>query len=247
MIFFPEKDFYETPEDYDCVYENVYLQAEDGVPLFGWFLTAAGPAAKGTLLFTHGNAGNISSRLYKATGWIKRGFSVFLIDYRGYGKSGGTVQNSKDILRDAQAGLKWLREEKKLPLSEIILYGESLGTYPAIRLGAENRVLSVVLEAPFTSFLDLAGIHYPYVPKALMRDFEFENEKYVSDLQSPVFILHGKQDEICPYTMSETLFQKAPEPKELFCVRSGTHNDLAASAGEDFWRRPCEFLMRNKK
>ena len=246
MIFFPEKAFYETPEDYGYTYENVDFQTEDGVRLFGWFLAAKG-TEKGTLLFTHGNAGNISHRLSKVKGWVERGFSVFLIDYRGYGKSQGEIQNSEDILKDARAGLKWLHEGKKTPLSEIVLYGESLGTYPAIRLGTEQTVLAVILEAPFISFVALAGVHYPYVPKSLMKGFEFDNEKYISNFKSPVFMLHGTQDEICPYSMAEKLFEKAPEPKEFFSIPNGTHNDLPLNAGEDFWERPYEFILRNKK
>lgn len=246
MIFFPEKGFYEKPGNYGYAYENVHFQTEDGVALFGWFLNAKGPA-RGTLLLTHGNAGNISHRLYKVKGWIERGFSVFLIDYRGYGQSQGTIRNSEDILRDARAGLKWLREEKKIPLSEVVLYGESLGSYPVIRLGAEHPVLAVVLEAPFTSFLDLAAVHYPYVPKVLLKGFEFDNLKSISSLKSPIFILHGTQDEICPYSLSQALFKKALEPKEFFAVHGGNHNDLPLSAGEDFWERPYQFVMKNKR
>ena len=245
MIFFPEETFYEQPEDYGYAYENVRVETADGVNLFGWFLHAKAPE-QGALLFLHGNAGNISNRLSKVKGWVDGGFSVFLIDYRGYGKSEGKINRSEDIVLDAQAGLQWLREEKKKPLSEIILYGESLGSYPAVRLGTEHPVLALVLESSFTSFLDLGRIHYPYVPKVLLRRFEFENEKHIAAVRSPVFMLHGTEDEICPYSLSQQLFKKAPEPKEFFPIHGGNHNDLPLSAGKDFWRRPIEFILRNK-
>ncbi|MDP3919841.1 MAG: alpha/beta fold hydrolase [Candidatus Omnitrophota bacterium] len=244
MIFFPDKVFYETPAQYDLTSEDVVITTEDGVKIHGWFLDADQP--KGALLFLHGNAGNISGRVYKAQGWVERGFSVFLLDYRGYGKSEGEIKHEDDIYRDAKAGFNWLRESKKFPLSKIILYGESLGSNPAIRLGAENRVNSVVLEAPYTSFVDLAPIHYPVMPKPLSRmllkDFELSNTRHIESLKSPLFILHGTRDETCPYAMGEELFDKAPEPKGFFSVTNGAHNDLPMTAGRDYWDKPAEFV-----
>lgn len=242
MIFFPEKTFYEKPADYGLIAEEVALQTEDGVSLHGWYLPA--PENKATLLFFHGNAGNISGRLFKADGWVRRGYSVFLIDYRGYGQSEGRIQHQDDVIRDADAAFNWLQQEKKVPLSKIILYGESLGTYPAIRLGGENSVAAVILEAPFTSFVDLGKLHYPVVPSALIRDFAFPNEDFIQTLKAPLFILHGMEDEICPYSMAGELFEKAPLPKEFFSIADGMHNDLPYKAGDDYWNRPASFLEK---
>ena len=246
LMFFPEKTFYEKPQDYGYAFEDVGLATHDGVRLHGWFLKASG-AERGALLFFHGNAGNISNRLFKMRGWIDRGFSVFLVDYRGYGKSEGKIHEQQDILADAQAAFQWMTEAQKFSVSRIILYGESLGTHPAIRLGAEHKAAAVILEAPFTSFLKLARIHYPFVPEVLIRDFEFSNEKYIPALKAPLFILHGTQDEICPYEMAGELFEKAPNPKDFFSVPHGQHNDLPVAAGEDFWERPFQFVSRYLK
>ena len=242
LIFFPEKTFYEKPEDYHFSYEDVQIRVEDKIVLHAWYLKA--PVEKGVLLFFHGNAGNISSRLFKVKGWIRRGFSVLLIDYRGYGKSTGKIEHGEDILKDAEAAWDWLRNQKNIPVSKIILYGESLGTHPAIRLGNQEKAGGVILEAPFTSFFDLANLHYPLVPKELIREFEFPNDQYIGGLKAPLFILHGTQDEICPYSMAGELFEKAPEPKAFFSIPGGTHNDLPIRAGEDFWEKPYEFITR---
>lgn len=246
MIFFPEKTLYEKPEDYGFQYEEVTMTTQDKVEIFGWYVQADSKAGeKGVLLFFHGNAGNISNRLYKIKGWVERGFSVFLVDYRGYGRSKGSIKHSNDVLKDANAALDWLTEEKKKSLPEIILYGESLGSYPATFLGSENPVAAVILEAPFTSLYEVAKTHYSFVVKPLMQNFEFSNVESVENLKAPLFILHGNQDEICPYAMAGELFERAPEPKGFLSIPNGMHNDLPAIAGDDFWQKPYEFVMNN--
>ena len=242
MIFFPDRTFYEKPADYGFDWEDASFQTADGVHLHGWFLKS--PQPKGALLFFHGNAGNISHRLFKAKGWVERGFSVFLMDYRGYGQSEGEIEREGDLIKDAEAALDWLTAVKKIPLAQVVLYGESLGSAPAIRLGGEHAVGAVILEAPFTSFLDLARKHYPFVPALLLKDFQFSNIDRVSKLKAPLFILHGERDETCPYVMAGELFEKAPEPKGFFTIPNGMHNDLRMAADEDYWEKPAQFVTR---
>ncbi len=245
MIFFPDKTYYEKPESYGLQAEDVFLKTVDGVKIHGWWFEAEKP--QGALLFFHGNAGNISGRLEKAAGWVRRGFSVFLLDYRGYGRSEGSLQSGQDILRDAEAAYLWLTEKKQQPPERLFVYGESLGTYPAIRLAAERRVAAVLLEAPFTSFADLAGLHYAAIPSFLadqmLGDFRFPNIEYISAVKAPVYFIHGTQDETCAYAMGEKLFELAPEPKGFFSIPGGGHNDLPYAAGEDFWEKPVQFLQ----
>lgn len=244
MIFFPEKTFYEKPEDYGLDWEDVLLQTEDSVQLHSWYLKAKNP--KAVLLFFHGNAGNISGRLYKAKGWVARGFNVFLLDYRGYGQSQGSIQVGEDIVRDAKAALAWIREKSGFRDAKTILYGESIGSYPAIRLAAENEVGGVILEAPFTSFVDLAEIHYGMIPgkDMLLKDFQFSNQEWIDQVKAPIFILHGTNDEICPYEMSSELIDKIKSPKAFFSIPNGAHNDLPMKAGEDYWDKPHEFITK---
>ncbi len=246
MIFFPEKTFYEKPQDYGFTFEEVKIKTKDGrAELFGWYLPCTGETPKPALLFFHGNAGNIGNRLYKVKGWIERGFNVFLIDYRGYGKSTGTIEHQDDILQDAQSSLSWLCEKKGIPAAQIVLYGESLGSYPALCLGGQHAVAAVILEAPFSSLFDVAKTHYPFVMPFMMQNFQFQNMEQAPKLRAPLFILHGTEDEICPYAMAGELFEKAPEPKGFLTIPGGHHNDLPIAAGDDFYQKPYEFIAHN--
>ena len=106
LIFFPSKEYSQTPEDYGLAYENVQLKTEDGIQIAAWYLPARN--SKATIFLLHGNAGNIGDRLFKAAGWVKRGYSFFMLDYRSYGESSGKISGEDDLYRDAEAGLKWL-------------------------------------------------------------------------------------------------------------------------------------------
>lgn len=244
MIFFPQGTYDLIPEDLGLSYETVTLPLSHTTTLQNWFLPA--PEDKGTLLFLHGNAGNISDRLFKAKGWGECGYSVFLLDYRGYGKSTGKPRSENDILQDAREGWNWLTRKKKISPKKIILYGESIGSFPAIALASEHRARAVILEAPFTSFKDLAPRHYPWIPRLILdiilRDFEFSNISQIQALQTPLFIIHGTADEICSYEMGLKLYDKALVTKKFFPVKDGGHNDLPIKAGKAFWSEPQKFI-----
>lgn len=243
LIFFPEKTHYEKPRDYGFDAEDVEISLP-GAKLHGWFLKA--PDEKAVLYFLHGNAGNISHRLYKAKGWVERNISVFLLDYRGYGKSSGEINEGEDIVRDAEAGLDFLKS-RGYTMQQIIFYGESLGTYAMVRLSERHKAAAVVLEAPFTSFVDIGRIHYPQAPSFLLKGFEFASADHIANIKPPMFILHGTLDEICPYEMAGELMEKAPEPKALFTIPNGAHNDLPNTAGDDYWEKPYEFVTKYLK
>ncbi|MBN1689117.1 MAG: alpha/beta hydrolase [Candidatus Omnitrophica bacterium] len=246
MIFFPEKAFYEEPEQYGFRWQDVFVETSDQVKIHGWFLQAGNE--KGVILFLHGNAGNISGRLFKAKGWVDRGISVLLIDYRSYGKSEGEIKHGEDIVRDAEAAYQWLVQEKKTLPEDIIFYGESLGSYPAIRLASEKKAAALILEAPYTSFVELGSVHYGLIPEfmrnMLVRDFSFPNREEIPSVKVPIFMMHGTADQVCPYKMGEELFKLAPQPKSFFSVPGGGHNDLPMIADEDYWEKPYRFVNR---
>lgn len=253
FIFFPSREFDFKPGDLGLEHEEVSLVTEDGVKLHGWWLpsttTASLPSkeARFTMLFFHGNAGNISHRLSEARGWVKRGVSILLFDYRGYGKSEGSIRQERDLYLDAKAAFGWLEKEKRRNSSDIILYGESVGAVPAVQLAAENRFKTVILEAPFTSLREMAKIHYGLAPGFLLKDFEMPNAQRIQKLKSPVFILHGAADEIVPLSMGRELFGLAPKPKEFFEVPGAGHNDLSLTAGETFYERPLGFVAAQSR
>ncbi len=247
LIFFPDKHYSALPRDYGLAAEDVFLTTADGVRLHGWFFES--PECRGkaclapTLLFFHGNAGNISLRIFKAKEWLERGVSVFLLDYRSYGKSEGKIQKGADLLEDARAALVWLEGGKRIPAERVILYGESIGAYPAIQLAREKKFAGLVLEAAFTTLLDLARANYGgWVPEFLLKEFQMENDEAIREVQAPVFFLHGERDTICPLEQGKRLYELAPSPKELFVIPGGDHNDLPQVAGEEFYERPYRFL-----
>jgi len=242
LLFFPETNYYALPPDFGLKQEEVFLTTSDGTRLAGWFFNA--PAPQATLLFLHGNAGNVSGRLFKAKGWFDLGVSVFLLDYRGYGKSEGKIKKGADLIEDARAALRWLEETRQIPSDKIILYGESLGSYPAVELAREKKFAGLVLEAPFTTLLELARTHYSWVPELLLKDFQMKNEALIGMAQAPVFVLHGNKDDICPVEMGEQLYELAPAPKEFYVVQGGGHNDLPEVAQEAYFKNPYLFLVK---
>lgn len=264
LIFFPDPHYPEYPRDHDLVSQDISLPTPDGkAQLFGWFIEAENP--KGIVIYFHGNAGNISGRLFKAKGWVERGFSFLLYDYRSYGKSTGTIQSDEQMVEDAKLVVEWAKK-KGQPL---IFYGESLGTHLAIRLAVEQKQVTqkgtgldhdldlspfvkpaaVILEAPYTSFTDLAPVHYPWIPKpmveAMLKHFSFPNMDFVGKVRAPIFILHGTQDLTCPFYMGEKIYEEAMDPKELWTISGGGHSDLPALTGKDYWDHPIRFLSKH--
>lgn len=242
LIFFPEKNYYDSPKNYGLSEEEAFFNTQDGITLSGWYFPVA--ESKATLLFFHGNAGNMSGRLIKAKGWTDKGISVFLMDYRGYGKSSGKIEKAKDLVEDARSALQWLESEKKIFAEKVILYGESIGSYPAIELAREKKFAGLVLEAPLTNLMDLAKRHYSWVPEFVLKDFQMKNDEAIEKVKAPVFVLHGNQDEICPVEMGERLYYLAPAPKEFYAVQGGGHNDLPEVAGASYFENPYQFLAK---
>lgn len=241
MIFFPVQEFSLKPKDFGLVSEDAWCQTQDNVKIHGWFL----PAKNGDscLLLFHGNADNISIRLPKAEQWVKRGVSVLLVDYRGYGKSEGKIKTGDDLYQDALAALKWLQAEKNFAPSQIILYGESIGAVPAIELGIQQKFKAIILEAPFTNLKELAKHHYGMAPDFMLKDFLMNNEIKIPKLKSPLLIVHGTQDEVVPFRMGKQLFGEAPEPKQFLEIKNAHHNDISLVGGRDFFEAPFRFAV----
>jgi uncharacterized protein len=248
MIFFPVREFSARPEDFGLRAEEVLCRTEDKVNLHGWFFQADEKEKQDTpslcLLLFHGNAGNISDRLSKAQAWVKRGVSVLLIDYRGYGKSEGKIDKGNDLFQDARAAFNWLKTEKNYSSDRMILYGESIGSVPAVELASHEAFKAVILEAPFTSLKEVAKRHYGIVPDFAIQDFLLDNESKITSLKSPLFILHGTDDEVVPFEMGRRLFDKAPDPKDFLEVKNAHHNDISMVGGADFFEAPYQFAVK---
>lgn len=222
LIYFPktERELAVTPERVGLAYESVEIITSDDETIHGWFVPVAD--AKGTMLFFHGNGGNISHRVDYMPMFQLLGYNLFIIDYRGYGQSSGSPSEAGTYL-DAQAAWRYLTEVKNFAPSQIVLYGESLGGPIAAWLAAREKPGMLVLASTFTSVPDLAETIYPYLPVRLITRFSYNTLESLAAITAPVLVTHSPQDEIVPFEHGQRLFQAASEPKQFLTLEGG-HN-----------------------
>jgi fermentation-respiration switch protein FrsA (DUF1100 family) len=239
FIYFPRRGYDATPSGLGLAHEDVWLTAEDGVRIHGWYLPV--PRARWVTLVSHGNAGNISHRLDRALLLLARlRSSVFLYDYRGYGASEGSPDEA-GTYRDARAAYGYLVEQKQVKADELVFFGESLGSAVSLELALARPAAALVLEAPFTSVRDVARttIFGPLAPFVRTR---YESLARISRLRMPLLVLQGDRDEIVPPVQGRRIFDAAPEPKRHFAIRGAGHNDTYLVGGEAYWRTIADFL-----
>ncbi len=215
-----------TPERLGLAYEDVHLAASDGVRLHGWYVPAT--QARGTVLFLHGNAGNISHRLESIERFHRLGLHVLIIDYRGYGDSEGRP-SEEGTYRDARAAWNWLVQAKLANASEILIFGRSLGGSIAAQLASEVDPAGVIVESAFTAVPDVAARVYWFLPVRLLARFEYNTRAALKRVTCPVLIVHSRDDEIIPFTHGQALFAAASEPKQLLALNGGHNNAIFTS------------------
>ena len=209
-----------TPINAGMDYHDVSIETADGVTLHGWFI--AGRRSQ-VLLFFHGNAGNISHRLESIRQFRSLGLSVLIIDYRGYGQSGGKT-TEEGIYRDAEAAWRYLTEDRGMASSDIVIFGRSLGASVAARLAAQQQPLALIVESSFTSVPDIAQELYPWLPARRLSRFSHATRDYVREVRCPILVVHSRDDEIIPFHHGEKIFASANEPRSFLALRGG-HND----------------------
>jgi fermentation-respiration switch protein FrsA (DUF1100 family) len=197
------------------------LKTPDGARVVAWYVSKPGQP---TILYFHGNAGSLANRAPRIERFMGEGWGVYMMTYRGYGGGTGKPTEAHNVA-DARLAYGALVHEGVEP-SSIILYGESLGTGVAVRLAAERQVAGVVLDAPYTSLVDVAAGVYPFLPVRLALADRYESVKYIKQVHAPLLILHGERDEVIPVAMGRGLFKLANEPKRLAVFPNGGHSDL---------------------
>lgn len=238
LIFFPSKypNGYWEPTDID--FEDAHFTSADGTKLHGWYFPHDDPNY--AILFCHGNAGNITNRVDAAAQLREKlGASVFVFDYRGYGKSEGSP-NEKGVLADARAARTWLAKHEKIKPEEIVLLGRSLGGAVAVDLAANDGAKALLLQSTFTSVPDVGAYHYP-VPRWLIRT-QLDSLSKIGDYQGPVFSSHGNDDSIIPYEFGKQLYEAAPGEKEFMTLEGFDHND---SQPEEYYELLKQFMEKN--
>jgi len=217
----PSRQISAFPDSIGMAFESLEIIASDDVKLHGWFVAAENPRA--TLLFFHGNAGNISHRLDSIKLFSSLGVSVLIFDYRGYGMSEGSPSESGTYL-DAEAAWRYLTRQLGVPSGQIILFGRSMGGSIAAWLAARNDALGLILESAFTSVPDLASEIYPIFPVRWLSRFRYDTLGYLRSVHSPVMVIHSKDDEIVPVAHGRRLYEQTTAPKRFLEI-SGGHND----------------------
>jgi fermentation-respiration switch protein FrsA (DUF1100 family) len=239
-LYFPVRALEATPQAIGLAYEDVWFPAADGVKLHGWLVPA--PDARFTVVWFHGNAGNISHRVHNI-GYLHRLLrtNVFIFDYRGYGQSRGTrfSLSEQATYRDGEGALAYLRSRQDLAHTRLVFFGRSLGAAVAVELARRDPPAGLILETTFSTLKDVARVHYPFVPLFFLRT-KYETIRKLPEIRVPVLILHGDRDEVVPLEQAERLYAAANEPKTLYVIRGASHNDTYVVGGTgyfDVWAR----------
>jgi fermentation-respiration switch protein FrsA (DUF1100 family) len=234
LMYMPTTDLSLLAEEVPAA-EAVEVETADGLRLGGTFVPAAGqrtadaPKAPTMLLF-NGNAANRATRAPLARRMSDAGLNALLFDYRGYGGNPGSPTED-GLARDARAALEYLRGREDVDPQRIVVFGESLGSGVAVELAVAERPAALVLRSPFTSMVDAARFHYPWLPVGLLLRDRYPSLERIDRLACPLLVIAGAADGIVPPGQSEQLYEAAPQPKRLLIVPGADHNDLEFSKG----------------
>lgn len=238
FIYFPKPvDSYETANiDFieDCVFN-----CRDKTRLHGWYSPKEG--AKSTILWFHGNAGNMNNRLEQFI-LMRRllNANIFLFDYRGYGKSAGTP-SEKGLYSDALAAYEFLINQKGIAPDTIYLYGQSLGAAVAAHLAHSGAGAGLILEAPFSSLLEIGSDLYPWLPAKFVTKERYDTKSRIGEIKQPILIIHGAEDNLVPLIHAQRL-KAASKNAELLILKGAGHSNLYLLEFKEFWEKFEKFI-----
>jgi uncharacterized protein len=251
LTFFPVRGYPATPQALGLPFEEVTLRAEDGVSVHGWFFPGGRRGAESaplTLLFFHGNAENIGGCLDLTDLTRETGDNLLLVDYHGYGESGGQPSET-GLYLDGRAALAYLKTRRDVDPGRIVLWGRSIGSAVAVELATAADLEArppkgVILESPFTSVRDLlkAGGHWIFYAASRFGTYRFDSVSRIGRLRAPLLVIHGTADDIVPLSLGREMFDRAAGKKEFVAVEGGGHNDLWA-LHEDSMRGAVERFL----
>ncbi len=253
FIYYPEPDWWATPASLGLEAEEVPLTPEPGVRLHAWFFALPQPFEQefagsrtmrqqsrplATLLFCHGNAGNVSHRLENVYYLLQTGFQVLLFDYRGYGHSSGQP-SEEGLYRDAVSAWTHLADRPDAAGIPRIIFGRSLGGAVAVELATRVAADGLILESTFTSIRTLTRLMFPLPLPEL--PVHYDSLSKIGRIQMPLLAIHGQEDDLIPFTDGRKLFDAAPEPKTWIPLAGAGHNDTYVVGGEAYFRRLATF------
>lgn len=219
--------------------EDIWFQSSDGTKLFGWYVENAATSA--VVLWCHGNAGNIIHRLENLRELYRLGLSVFLFDYRGYGRSQGSP-SEEGLYQDALGAYDQLTRTRLIRPERIVLFGRSLGAAVAVEVASHKLAAGLILESSFPSIEAVARFHYGGLPVHWLLGAKFRLIDRLPHLSLPKLIVHGDQDEIIPIELGRQVFEAAKPPKTFYVVKGADHNTTYHVGGEPYFHRFTEFV-----
>ena len=265
LIYFPAKSSDIVPAMAGFLadeVEAVTAHTEDGLTLHGWYLTAPSEPSsedrddareRRVVLYFPGNAGNRSYRGEEAKVFLTSGADVLIFDYRGYGENDGSP-SEEGLAADARAAWKFAANDRRIPPERIVICGESLGGGVATRLAAElcaagTPPVGLILRSTFSSLIDTAGHHYPWVPVRLLLRDRYRSDDHIRSVTCPILVVHGTRDTIVPCELGRRLFAAAPErsssgvPKAFVEFGQADHNDILTVAKQEYAEAVRNFLL----
>ena len=238
LVFFPSKDVLVTPRTVGLGFEDVYLQSGES-RIHAWYVPAGN--ARLSVLFCHGNAGNISHRLETLSLLNTLGVNVLIFDYAGYGLSEGKASEAQTY-RDVETAWRFLVEEKGANPKSIVLFGRSLGGGVATWLAAKEAPGALIVESTFSSVPEMGAKLYPFLPVRLLARVHYDSGARISQIASPQLFIHSREDEIVPFEQGLSLYRLANEPK-TFVEIHGSHNRGFLDSAVDYISALESFLL----
>jgi fermentation-respiration switch protein FrsA (DUF1100 family) len=243
FIFYPDRSLETTPANWGLNYEDVFFETADGKRLHGWFFPL--PGERPTILFCHGNAGNISHRIENVKLLLDCGLQVFIYDYRGYGRSKGKPSEA-GLYQDGLAAYDYLVDRKRISPERIIPFGRSLGAAIAVEIATRRDIRSIIIESAFTSTKDMAKNMFLFQLLSPFLPHHYNNLIKIKGITVPKLIIHGETDEIVPFSMGEMLYEAANASKYFFPIPGAGHNDTYFVGGKRYFQIFSDFAKNSR-
>lgn len=245
LFYFPTKSAPHDPSRWGFEFEDVTFPSEDGTKLHGWFMKPpVGVLTKGTIVFSHGNAGAVGHHIGFVAWMVRSGYQVLLYDYRGYGKSEGEIKRN-GLVQDVRGALGYVATRKDVDQSRLISFGHSLGGAKSLAAIGQKKIAglrAVISFAGFASYQDMARWVAGEVGAELVTD-ELSARDLVSKITPvPLLIIHGTRDGTVPIGQAELLFKNAVQPKTFFKIEHGGHNDALAMNDGEYQKKILKWL-----
>lgn len=224
-VFEPSPVLQTMPDRLGMPFEELRIPVESGGELYAWWMPA-GKADAPTVMYLHGNYGNIGHNLDHSKRLHDMGYNVLLPDYRGYGRSSNGQPTETRVYEDAEAAWQYLLKARGVPPQRAFIYGHSLGGAIAIDLAVRHpEAAGLIAESTFTSMQAMGELKYDYLPVGLLLNQRFESLQKIPGLKIPVLLIHGTWDEKVPVAMARQLYDAAPQPKRLLLIEGGEHSN----------------------